>query len=90
MPISEIRVPRIEIFIGIANNTRSAIRRNGEATDVVNIRTPSILGDGDWSDFRVVWSNFMILVFKGGEEFPFMVWNVNEFWLITHYAIRSP
>lgn len=90
MAVPLVTIPRIEIFIGIANNTRSAIRRNGESTDVVNIRTPNILEGGRWNDFRVTWANFMVMVFQGNQQFPFMAWNMNEFWPINHYAVRSP
>lgn len=89
-PLSIITIPRIEIFIGIANNTRSAIRINEEENDVVNIRTPDILNVGGWSDFRVVWANFVITVWRGNEQFPFMGWNMNELWPISHYGLRSP
>lgn len=89
MAVPFIATPRIEIFIGIANNTRSAIRRNGAATDVVNIATPNILVSGRFNDFRVVWAHFMISVFRTNEEFPFMVWNMDEFWSIENYALRT-
>lgn len=88
MAVPFVAIPRIEIFIGIANNTRSIIRRNGDE-DVVNISTPNILVSGRFNDFRVLWANFMISIFRGNEQFPFMVWNMDELWPINNYALRT-
>lgn len=88
-PVNFQAVPRIEILIGTANNTRSVIRRNG-VENVVDISTPGILENASWSGFRVVFANWMVLVFKEGDTFPFMGFNMQEFYPMTFYGIRTP
>jgi hypothetical protein len=89
MPVPFIATPRVSILFGIDNGTRTAIRVNGE-TDVVSAITPNILEPNRWNDFRIVWANWMILVFRAQQEFPFLVWNMQEIYPFTHYAVRSP
>lgn len=58
--------------------------------DVVNISIPGILDAGSWSGFRVVFTNSMVLVFRDGEPFPFMGFNMQEFYPMEFYGIRTP
>lgn len=88
-PVNFEAIPRMEILIGENNNTRSIIRRNGDE-DVVNIPTPNILNANSWSGFRVVFSNWMVLVFREADEFPFMGVNMRDFYPIRFYGIRTP
>lgn len=88
-PVNFEAVPRMEILLGEHNNTRSIIRRNGEE-DVVNIPTPNILDPNSWTGFRVVFVNWMVLVFREGDFYPFMGWNMQEFYPMNFYGIRSP
>jgi hypothetical protein len=82
-----VQQPRFDVLIGVSNNTRSAIRINSQ-NEVVNVSTPNILQAGRWNNFRVVWANFMVLVFKDNDIFPFMVYNMESFIPIAHYGIR--
>jgi hypothetical protein len=50
-PVNFEAVPRMEIFIGAHNNTRSIIRRNG-SENVVDVATPGILSPSGWNRFR--------------------------------------
>jgi hypothetical protein len=68
-PVNFEASPRMEVLIGVHNNTRSVIRRNG-TENVVDISTPGILDAGSWSGFRIVFANWMVLVFKEGDAFP--------------------
>lgn len=89
MPVPFIATPRVSILFGIDNGTRSAIRVDGRE-DVVSAITPNILEPNRWNDFRIVWANWMILVFRAQQEFPFLVWNMQQFYPFSHYAVRSP
>lgn len=75
MPVDFLAVPRISVMIGINNGTRSAIRINGQI-DVVDIPTPGVLDPLRWTDFRIVWANWMVLVFRERDTFPFLAYNV--------------
>lgn len=88
-PVDFDAVPRIEIHIGVANNTRSRIVINRDQT-VIDIPTNGILDANSWRGFRVVFYNWMVLVFREADTFPFMAWNVQEFYPITNYGIRTP
>lgn len=88
-PVNFEAVPRMEILIGVNNNTQSIIRRNGEE-DVVIANTPNILTPGVWNGFRIIFSNWVVMVFREGEQFPFMGFNMNEFYPIGFYGIRTP
>ncbi|KAG5666160.1 hypothetical protein PVAND_017639, partial [Polypedilum vanderplanki] len=80
--------PMIEIFIGAANNTRSIIRRNQE-TDVVTVPTPGIIRADQWNGFRITWANHAILVWREGEEWPFMGFTMTDFFPVNFYGLRS-
>lgn len=88
LPTHILALPRFEVLIGISNNTRSAIRIDGQ-TEVVNISTPNILQDSRWNDFRIIWANWMVVIFRGNERFPFMVYNLESFWPVSNYGIRA-
>lgn len=88
-PLNFEAIPRMEILIGINNNTRSVIRRNGDE-DVVSVATPGILNPNSWNGFRIAFANWMLLVFREGDEFPFMVFAMREFYPITFYGLRTP
>lgn len=88
-PVNFEAVPRMEILLGEHNNTRSIIRRNGEE-DVVNIETRNILNVEGWSGFRVVFVNWMVLVYREGDQFPFMGFNMVDFYPVRFYGIRAP
>lgn len=88
-PVNFEAVPRMEILIGESNNTRSIIRRNG-VEDVVNISTPNILVADSWTGFRVVFTNWMVLVFREADQFPFMGFNMRDFYPVRFYGIRTP
>lgn len=79
----------MEILIGVNNNTNSIIRRNG-AEDVVVAMTPNILRPGIWNGFRIVFGNWVVLVFREGDQFPFMGYNMEEFYPVEFYGIRTP
>jgi Farnesoic acid 0-methyl transferase len=81
--------PMIEVFIGAENNTRSIIRRNRDQ-DVVNVSTPNILRGGQGNDFRISWANFVILVFRDNEVFPFMGYTMEDIYPVNFYGIRTP
>ncbi|KAG5668554.1 hypothetical protein PVAND_016492 [Polypedilum vanderplanki] len=81
--------PMIEIIIGAANNTRSIIRRNQE-TDVVTVPTPGIIRAGQWNGFRITWANHAILVWREGEEWPFMGFTMTDFFPVNFYGLRAP
>lgn len=88
-PVNFEAVPRVEVLIGENNNTRSMIRING-VDDVVSVATPNILDANSWTGFRIVFSNWMVLVFKEVDQFPFMAFNMQEFYTIGFYGIRTP
>jgi Farnesoic acid 0-methyl transferase len=79
----------MEILIGENNNTRSIIRADGEF-DIVNIATPGILEPNSWVGFRIAFSNWMVLVFRENDQFPFMACNMQQFYPMNFYGIRSP
>jgi hypothetical protein len=81
--------PMLEIIIGAANNTRSVVRRNQE-TDVVVVPTPGIIRDGQLTGFRVTWANHIVLVFREGEEWPFMAFTMMDFYNVNFYGLGSP
>jgi hypothetical protein len=81
--------PMLEISIGTNNNTRSSIRRNQEATNVVIIPTPGIIRQGEWNDFRITWVNQILLVFRGNDQFPFMSFTMTDFFPVGFYGLRS-
>jgi Farnesoic acid 0-methyl transferase len=87
-PFAFVSRPMIEVLIGISDNTRSAIRRNG--TDVVNISTPNILQSDVGNVFRISWTNFVILVFRGAEQFPIMAYSMEDIFPVNFYGIRTP
>lgn len=70
-PVNFEAVPRIEIHIGVEGNTRSRIIRNGNEV-VVDIPTPDIVRPIGWTGFRVIYSNFVVMVLREGEQWPFM------------------
>lgn len=78
----------IEIFIGTENNTRSIIRRNQDINEV-NIVTRGILRNNEWTGFRIAWANHAILVFREGEEWPFMGFTMIDFFPVNFYGLRS-
>lgn len=88
-PVSFEAIPRMEILLGVANNTRSIIRINGN-TDVVNVSTPNILSEAGWSGFRIALANWMVLVFREADQFPFMGFIVQEFYNVNFYGLRTP
>lgn len=81
--------PRIEVHLGVANNTRSLIRINGNE-DVVDVSTPNLLNDAGWSGFRIVFANWMVLVWRETDDFPFMAFNMQQFYPINFYGLRTP
>lgn len=87
-PVNFEAIPRMEIFIGAHNNTRSIIRRNG-SENVVDISTPGILRPTGWNGFRVVYANWAILVLREGEQWPFMGFNMRDFYPINFYGLAT-
>jgi hypothetical protein len=79
----------LEIIIGTANNTRSVIRRNQDS-DVVVVPTRDILRFGETSGFRVSWANHIVLVFREGDEWPFLAYTMEDFYNVNFYGLRSP
>lgn len=88
-PFNFPALPNIEIHIGTHNNSRSIIRKNGRE-NVVDISTPEILNAKSWNGFRVVFVNWVVLVFREGDTFPFMAYNMQEFYPMGYYGIRTP
>ncbi|KAG4079736.1 hypothetical protein HA402_014867 [Bradysia odoriphaga] len=80
--------PVVEIFIGRANNTLSAIRFNQE-TDVAVVPTPNIIRQEQWNDFRVTWANQVVMVFGGNDTFPFMSYTMESFVPVNFYGLRA-
>ncbi|KAJ6640711.1 Ubiquinone biosynthesis protein COQ4 like, mitochondrial, partial [Pseudolycoriella hygida] len=80
--------PIVEILIGTNNNTRSEIRIN-QQTNVVTVPTPNILQQGQWNDFRVVWANQVIHVYRGSDSFPFMSYTMQWFFPVNFYGVRA-
>jgi hypothetical protein len=87
-PVNFEAVPRMEILIGAHNNTRSIIRRNG-TENVVDISTPGILSPIGWNGFRIVYANWAILVLREGEQWPFMGFNMRDFYPINFYGLAT-
>ncbi|KAG5668553.1 hypothetical protein PVAND_016491 [Polypedilum vanderplanki] len=81
--------PMIEIIIGAANNTRSIVRRNQE-TDVAVVPTPGILNENFWNGFRITWANHIVLIFREGDQFPFLAFTMMDFFNVNFYGLRTP
>jgi hypothetical protein len=79
----------LEVLIGVGNNTRTVIRRNQE-TDVVTVPTPGIISSDGWNGFRISWANHAVLVFREGEEWPFIGLSMIDFFPVNFYGLRSP
>lgn len=87
-PFNFAWIPMIEIFIGSANNTRSAIRIN-EETFVVTIPTPNIIRRDQSNDFRITLENNNVLVFSGNDVFPFMAFTMQDFYPVNFIGLRA-
>jgi hypothetical protein len=79
----------VEIQLGVQNNQRSLIRKN-QSSNVANMSTPNILDYDDVNVFRVTWVDRVVLVFRGGEEWPFMAYTLEDAFSIRYYGLRSP
>lgn len=88
-PVNFEASPRIEVLIGENNNTRSFIRING-VDDVVSVATPNVLDGNSLTGFRIAFSNWVVMVFREVDQFPFMAYNMREFYPINFYGIRTP
>ncbi|KAG4075501.1 hypothetical protein HA402_003326 [Bradysia odoriphaga] len=80
--------PIIEVFIGTANNTRSAIRLN-EDTFVVTVPTPNIIRRNQANDFRISWVDHNVLVFSGNDVYPFMGFTMQDFYPVNFIGLKA-
>lgn len=88
-PVNFEAVPRMEILLGEQNNTRSITLSDG-AYETTNISTPGILEANSWTGFRIVFANWMVLVFRENDQFPFLACQMRQFYPMNFYGIRSP
>jgi hypothetical protein len=79
----------MEILIGENNNTRTITRSDGE-WDTTNISTPGILDPTGWTGFRIVFANWMVLVYREHDQFPFIACQMRQFYPMNFYGIRTP
>lgn len=80
--------PMIEIFIGSANNTISAIRINRE-TFVASIPTPNIIRRDQSNDFRITLENHNVLVFIGNDIYPFISFTMQDLYPVNFIGLRA-
>ncbi|KAG8240222.1 hypothetical protein J437_LFUL004682 [Ladona fulva] len=82
--------PRIEVFIGGWENSRSAIRRDGVKPDRVTAETPAILTDSTFRRFRVKWNNGTVSVLPGGSaSAPILEYHDPDPVGVTHIGVRT-
>jgi hypothetical protein len=89
MSINLDSTPMIEIQIGTQSNQRSIIRRN-QSTNVVDVSTPNILDYGGENAFKVMWEDGVVLVYRGSETSPFMVYAMEDSFGIDYFGLKSP
>jgi hypothetical protein len=89
MSINLDSTPMIEIQIGTQNNQRSIIRRN-QSTNVVDVSTPNILVYGGENAFKIMWEDGVVLVYRGSEALPFMVYAMEDSFGIEYFGLKSP
>jgi hypothetical protein len=88
-PLNLPYLPMVEIQLGVENNQRSVIRKN-QSRNVANMSTPNILDYDDVNVFRVTWVDRVVLVFREGEEWPFMAYTLEDAFNIQYYGLKSP
>jgi hypothetical protein len=79
--------PTVEIIIGASNNARSVIRRNLD-TEEVAMPTMGIIEAGQWNDFRVTWTNNIVLVSREG-EMPFLAFSMQDIFNVNFFGVRT-
>lgn len=88
-PFDQVWNPMVFIMIGTNNNTRSSITRNRADENPIVIPTPGILRENEWNDFRITWANHVLLVFREGDEFPFLAFTMIDIFPVRFYGLRS-
>ncbi|KAK9497352.1 hypothetical protein O3M35_004685 [Rhynocoris fuscipes] len=66
--------PIYEIFIGGWNNSKIAIRKNGEKPEVAVLEVPNTLDGGTYKEFWITWYNGAISIGANDNQTPLLVW----------------
>ncbi|CAH1392910.1 unnamed protein product [Nezara viridula] len=81
--------PIYEVFIGGWENTKIAIRRNREKTEVAELPFPKILNRHEERTFWITFYNKVIALGMNDEKTPLLEWPDPDLFNITHFGIRT-